>query len=1242
MRSSAKAKSLALFGAFALSLITMIFLFNEPVMAQATTGTLKGTVVDPNGGIVAGATVTARNEATGIEVTSTSNSDGAFTFSNLLPGKYRVTVATSSGFKTKQVTGIDVKLGTETDIKVSLEVGTPSETVTIIGNTEEIVQTNSQISSSFETRKVEELPSNAAGGGIDTLALLAPGVVPGFGNVNGNGITLSVNGNRARSNNFTLDGTDNNDLSIGGPSLFVDNAEAVAEFQIITNNYSAQYGRNQGAVVNIVTKSGTNSFHGSGFEFHRNSSALDAMTNQQRADPTRGARDKFVSNVFGGTFGGPIIKNKAFFFVDGQLIRQREGFIFATGNQAITPAGLATLAATYPGNAAIAALVNQSIFAIQPQARVRAGQPTGYICFPRDFTLAFACDPDITGVTAAALANGLAVPTGLPEYPLPLPFDEKHYGLRGDVNPTSRDSFNVKYRYQQSPETGFLGQGNGFFGDIPFSSKNLNGAYTRQIGSHAVNEFKAAWQKLSVVFGGCANSDPLKGCIPTATQIGNAFTNITFTGIASRFAIGGVTDPSLGTPQSIGPATNLPQGRIVRVAQFADTLNWTLGNHTLTMGVDFRDLNNSVPFLPNFNGAFRFNSTARIVANAPAFVNLAAGTPTIGYKEKDQFYFFQDDFKVRENLTLNLGIRYEYTGQPINILNQLTVAKESNAATALWRQSLPLEARTVPRIPADKNNWAPRLGFAWSPRFGDGKLAKTLFGENDATVIRGGFSIAYDPAFYNILLNVSTSAPTVFLDQIVNNTSLTAPLFRMPANPTGEAVRASLSSFLRRDTFDPRLLAQTQVGSDFHSPYSRQWSFGIQRQINRNNVAEVRYVGNRGVGLFQTVNRNPFLGTTTRNTNPASSCFNQFTNGGLANGFCISGIVFPGFPGLIPPGVTPVSTSGNDPATPDNEAADDGRIISGRGLIRSRENTGESSYHGLQARYNGRLFNQLTLGASYTFSKTIDNASEIFSFGEIAIAANPFDLTNRERGLSGNDRRHAGSMNFIWDVPVYKNQKGFVGHVLGGWQLNGTYVLASGRPFTPSQFLNVLGLPTYQDVGFTGTFFGFDNVRGYVGNRNAPRDTVGISDIDAFLFFTGVFTASPTGYFSLNELNATGNLRSVTANDVRYIINGPGAARYTGNPFGNIPRNSERGPALNHLNIGIFKNTRIRENVRLQLRAELFNALNHPNPGYGVAGERTLPDTFMEDAGVPGSLFNDKRAMELSSRRVQFGIKLIF
>src|SRR5262245_50775283 len=340
MRSSPTAKPLTSFVALTMFLITLVFVFSQSAMGQETKGRLTGTVVDPNGGVVAGANVVAKNQATGVEVPSTTtNGEGVFVLTGLDPGKYTVTV-TGSGFKTQAVTDIDVKLGTN-DIKVAMTIGAATETVTIVGNTEEVVQTNSQISNSFETRRVQDLPSNSAGGGIDTIALLTPGVVPGFGNVNSNGTTLSVNGQRARSNNFTIDGTDNNDLSIGGPSFFVDNQAQVQEFQIITNNYAAQYGRNQGAIINIINKSGTNEFHGSGFWYYRSPSSLDAMNNIQRRDPTRSRRDKLVSNVFGGTFGGPIKKNKAFFFASFQDIRQYTNANFtpsgASPRQAILP-----------------------------------------------------------------------------------------------------------------------------------------------------------------------------------------------------------------------------------------------------------------------------------------------------------------------------------------------------------------------------------------------------------------------------------------------------------------------------------------------------------------------------------------------------------------------------------------------------------------------------------------------------------------------------------------------------------------------------------------------------------------------------------------------------------------------------------------------------------------------------------------------------------------------------------------
>ena len=338
----------------------VFFMFSVLAFGQAQTGTLRGTVTDPNGGVVAGATVTAKNAATGANTPTTTNGEGSYVIPNLLPGKYSVTVE-QTGFSKKAVTDVTVGLGTITDLPIALAVGAPSETVTVTSTGEELVtKDQAQISTTFETRKVEDLPSNGAAGGLDTLALLAPGVVASRNSgVNTDGVGLSVNGNRGRSNNFQIDGSDNNDLSIGGPSLFVDNSSQVAEYQIITNNFSAQYGRNSGSVVNIVTKSGGNKFHGDLFEYHQDSYNLDSLTNIQRASgqlhPNRN-----LYNAFGGTAGGPVYlpifgegkksiwkgKDRAFFFFSYQGVRNPFTFT-ARGS------GLAILASEFPRLAAM-------------------------------------------------------------------------------------------------------------------------------------------------------------------------------------------------------------------------------------------------------------------------------------------------------------------------------------------------------------------------------------------------------------------------------------------------------------------------------------------------------------------------------------------------------------------------------------------------------------------------------------------------------------------------------------------------------------------------------------------------------------------------------------------------------------------------------------------------------------------------------------------------------------------------
>jgi outer membrane receptor protein involved in Fe transport len=1243
-------------------------------MAQATTGTIRGTVNDPGGAAVVGATVKAKNQATGVETAPfKTTGEGNYDIPNLQPGKYTLTVE-SSGFKRTQITDVTVTIGTVTSRDVALVTGGLEETVTVVAGTDEALQTEqAQISATFEARKVEDLPSNAQGFGLDTLALLVPGVAQNSGGgTNTNGTGLSVNGNRGRSNNFQIDGSDNNDLSVGGPNLFVDNQDQVQEYQVITNNFSAQYGRNLGAVVNIVTKGGGNDFHGTAFEYHMDRRNLDTLNNRERLSCVAGQPcepPRFLSNVFGGTFGGPIKRNRAFFFGSYEGIRQPGTTLAQSGGFGINASDLPRLTAAFPNSPVISAIValNPTVLPLGTlTARtdlLNCNATTSRLSGAPSSTFS-RCNRDFIDIGTTA-ANTVRVEGFLLERQIPTPYTQDEYSIRGDMKVTNKDNFYVRYLDQKGVNINGLGSTNGFTGDIPFQTRNLGGTYIRQISSRMVNEFRTVRTKLFVSFGGgCDAKTP--GCIPDVTDIENAqleaFTvsairGVTLTGNALRAG---------------GTGAGLPQGRTTTLYDFADNLTSTFGRHSMIFGAEAKYTTATVPFLPNFNGAFTFaidtasGSTAqqRIFNDAPSAFSISLGNPNVAYTEWDQYYFIQDDWKARDNLTLNIGLRYEYTGQPIDDLSDFTRSRESGSAP-FFNPALPVEQRIVPRIAPDRNNFAPRLGFAWVPKFGGKEgFMHTLLGD-DATVVRGGYAIAYDPAFYNILLNVANSAPF--------SIALSATSAQLPdVNPLitltdifGASARSGVQSsgVLPIGKLDPRFLGQTVVASNFHSPYSQQYSLGIQRQFGKNNVAEIRYVGNHGIGLFQSVLRNPFVGVSGNYVAqpgvPASAVGKPIattpcTVGGsstLPN--CIGGLYgftrnipttggvvavnFPSFLSQVAPsgvaGLSCVDVAG----TPDNEGACNGRILP-RGAITSRDNTAQSWYNSMQTRYNGRfLKNALSIGATYTFSKTLDTSSEVFAFSQenSILPQDPFDY-NVDRGISALHRPHIFSFNGIYDVPYFKEQRGLVGHLLGGWQMNATHVYNTGRRYTPSQSLNA------GNLGVGASYLsGGESLRPFSGNPSAPATSVGITQIDAFLFGKLGTVTDLNGLISLNDLN-NGVLTPITASNVRFIYNGPGAAKLFGTPYGNTPRYLLEGPAINQLNFGVFKNTKAFETVRVQFRAEFFNVLNHPQPGYGVTGAGQLPTILLDSAGLASGGFADNSQIALARRRIQFGLRINF
>src|SRR5580704_614097 len=347
--------------AYALLCVTLLAFMVPNTLAQATTGTIGGVVTDPQGAVIPGAEVTATETATGVQTKVTTNGDGVYSIPRLKPGTYTLSIS-KQGFKRQEFQQVTLTIAQDVTLDAILQAGQVTETVTVTATGEELNKEEVQISNTFESRAVQDLPSNGAGQGIDTLALLLPGVIPGVGNVNSNGTELSVNGNRARSNNFTIDGGDNNDLSIGGPSFFVDNPDVVAEFQVISNNFDAQYGRNQGAIVNIVTKAGTNQYHGDAAWFHRDASFLNSLDNIQKSEGLNGP-PPVLYNLWDGTFGGPILKDKLFFFGSFQYVTQPATVILNSGSPSVLASGFPALEAAFPGNGLISAITHDSAYA---------------------------------------------------------------------------------------------------------------------------------------------------------------------------------------------------------------------------------------------------------------------------------------------------------------------------------------------------------------------------------------------------------------------------------------------------------------------------------------------------------------------------------------------------------------------------------------------------------------------------------------------------------------------------------------------------------------------------------------------------------------------------------------------------------------------------------------------------------------------------------------------------------------
>jgi hypothetical protein len=1164
---------------FAVSLFAVglaFLILTGPASAQVTTGSISGTVIDATGASIPDAKISVHSRATGFSAEAVTDKSGGFKLAQLPVGPVDVQIS-KAGFRSAKFNDVAVIVNADYAFgDITLEIGEATATIEVTAAPPLVESTTAQVTNSFTTDTVQAFPGVGENQGLDNMALQLPGVVAtrdlNFSNTDGPG--FSVNGLRGENNDQQVDGQNNNDNSIGGPSLFVENIDWVSEYQITTNNFSAEFGRNAGSVVNEVTKTGTNTWHGTVSDVENNS-VLNTLSNTQKFFEGLKKVPHSNYNSPSTTIGGPLWKNHVFVFGGFDVQVSPSVTNYATGSLTPTPTGVGELAGCFPGSTSVAALQAFGPFAIgggSPQVLPGSTTVVDYpgAVVPNDG--GSGCNTELGGVER--LLN-----TSVREY---------DWVYKTDVIISNSDRFFGRYIYQKST---FFNQQSGDAAagypiNIPALAQLMLLDWSHTFSGRAVNEFRVSYGRENVEFGG----NTIGNTVPVQGDLANALTQI-------NFQTGG-----LGT---FGVESGLPQGRIVNTYQLQDNFAFTIGRHQLKAGYNGTAQRSPNVFLPNFNGLYTFQDWGAFAANTPSFTSVALGNPNLGFKEYDHFLYFQDDWKFKDNLTLNLGLTWSYYGQPFNLYHDLTT-KQQTGPTPFWDPGLPLSITTLPTLPSNKHLFAPNVGFAYTPHFWEG-----IFG-HDKTVIRGGYRLSYDPVFYNIFILFPDFAPLSLAQTVFGGNTL-------PAVPTGPNVRASLASFLQLGVFDPRTSPQEAVNPNFGPDKVHSWSFGIQREITKAAAVEVRYVGNHGTNLFQSINENPFIADLAAN-----------------------------YPALIPSGVTPCPSGNVPPAGPFSPAT--GRINCDKGIVWQVGNTGYSDYEALQTEFRTtNLFHQLTMLTAYTWSKTTDNASAAFQStgaagSSLAFAQNPLNFKNGEHGLSGLDFPHSWTVSFVEEVPWFRHQPGFVGHVFGGWGFSGTYAITSGQPYTPLQiFIDSIsnlftnGTAGGNDTGFNANIVGIDDfVRPYVGSNSAPASQLGIFAGDACLLFGVGCLESPTQLISFNDANASGTVTEVTNKQVRYIANTAIANQVFGTPFGNAARNASRDAKTNIGNFSVYKNIRFNDRAWLQWHMTMTNVFNHPN--------FSTVDAVVEDAGLSSEFtgFGDPKLHSGGIRTIYFGLKVIF
>ncbi len=1158
---------LALLGCLTLALFLLSI---APCVAQVDSSRIVGTVLDSSGAVLTGASVTVTNSETNISSMVTTNELGEYTLPQLKPGSYTLRVE-CPGFKTAIETAIKLEVGHVARIDFNLVPGAVTEHVEVFAAEPLVESQTSSIGQVIEETQVHDLPLN--GRNFLQLAYLSPGVNQGPSgivqqggipeNERGNG-AIQVNGLMATNNNFLLNGFDNNEQQIGFEVLQPP-VDAIQEFKVQTSNFGADIGKG-GAVVNVVLKSGTNDIHGSAFEFLRNS-ALDAKNFFD--DPTAPIAP-FKQNQFGGTLGGPILKNKMFFFVDyqGTRIRQSQTFISTVPTMAERSGDFSDLLGTdADGN------VTGQIYdplSTNPVTNARTAFIGNVI-------------PACVGSTGrSATGGGCLDPAALNVvnlYPQPnIPGAGTANNFR--YNPVARnnqDAFDVRvdeqWRADSLSFTASYGNVSSVHPD-PFPGQAGGGSFSGNISNKAV----VAGISDVHVFSAAKSNDLKIGYTRYAVDAVPFFTGVD---LATQLGIPGINNPSNlqltgGMPNimisgygMLGNQDWFPEILNENNYQLKDSFTWIRGRHTMKMGGDLIRRQHGFFQTQNTRGDFTFdqqftsdinsNDSATLQSENPGspLASFLVGYPINSFRDGltgpfgmswwEFSAYVMDDFRLSPRLTLNLGVRYDLFTPMVEEHNRL--ANFDFGTGTFVAPGMPGVSRTG-NVATNRKNFAPRIGFAFTP-WKEGK-----------TVIRGAYGI-----FYSLQADQSDGElpynPTGFFSsQTMQLNASSIPVMRLstgfatPDNPTGELPISSLS--------DPSGRASAIVFHD-PTPYVQEWNLNVERQLAKEMVLQVSYVGIHAVHLTYMRNLNQALQPLDSNFTVCPVISDPYCSAGLPSNFGRP------FYGTVPQ-IAAVRTSINDVST---------------------------SMNSLQVRLEKRFSAGWTLLSSYTYQHTIGITEEDETSGGSAEPQNTYNLRG-ERGNVGPDFRHQFTTAASYELPFgpgkrFLNSTGPMHWFADGWQLNAIISLYSGQSFTP--------LLSYDATN--------------TGSSGARPDIIG----------------NPYNFSNATSVGCPSNKQSLQCwyNPSAYTLPALAPGQTFARLYGNAGRGTLRGPAQQNFDISLFKSFKFKERFNVEFRAEAFNIFNTPqfavpNAAVDLVGSPgNLPI-----AGSISSTVHDARQLQLA------------